>query len=169
MGVLARSWRLTALLWCARLLLTLPVRRARLRLSGQLILTLRAGRLVAAVRRGRRRIGAPSRTLLVHDLASDILRGVQLAHNTLIARRLLRGDREGHHAWPRPADTGSDGKAAEGLGERAEAGAGAVVDLNAPDVAIGIRIELDVDIGGTGSSRGFRHFQESRGPANTER
>jgi hypothetical protein len=74
-----------------RLRLTRPVLQARLParsiLSRQSVLLRPAARRVAAVEA---RIGAAEFALLAHDLPSEILRRVNLAHKTLVAQHLLR-------------------------------------------------------------------------------
>jgi hypothetical protein len=128
-GALSLAWLtiLTRAFRLAWLLRALPLRRAglllltgRLLLAGRLLLTRLPRRLVATVLVARRRIGAADRTLLADDLPADALRGVHLSHNSLIAGRLLRRDRQRRRSCARPADAGTHGKAARALRERAQ-------------------------------------------------
>jgi hypothetical protein len=81
-------------------LVTLPaIRCALLRLigtvlSGRAVRPLLAGLVAAIVVQAR--IGAAERALLGDDPSADALRGVHLAHETLIAQRLSRRDRKRH-------------------------------------------------------------------------
>ena len=78
-----------------------------------------AGPAADAADRGR--IGAAEVALLGHDLPADGLRRMQLAHETLVARDLLRRDRQRHRGKARAAGAaGPDGKAARALRQRAE-------------------------------------------------
>src|SRR5579871_641296 len=136
-AVLTGATRLALLLTSllrASLLRALPFRRALLLLlAGLLLLSGRlrrtglllrlAGlprRLVATVLVARRRIGAPDRALLADDLPADALRRMHLSHDPLVARRLLRRDRQRRGSRTRTADAGTHGKAARTLGERTE-------------------------------------------------
>lgn len=101
-------------------LLTRRVRRTRLIRAWPLlriVLPLRSGltRLIVA-RIVAVRVRLPQRALLGHDLTPDDLRRVHLPHDALVARRLLRRDRErsGRHA---AAGAGPDRKAAGSLRE----------------------------------------------------
>jgi len=122
---LRRAWRRQ---------LSLAVLRVRcLRRTGtlrQAVLPLQSGltrRIVAQVRIGivaqivparivSVRIGLPQRALLADDLAADALRGMNLAHDALVAQRLLRRDHQGR-GGEAPTGAGPDRKAAGALGE----------------------------------------------------
>src|SRR5262249_36526307 len=90
----------------------------------------------------------------------------------LVARRLLRRNRNRHGGEARAARAaraGTDGKSARTLCQRAEPPALAIVDLDPSDPAVGIGIELDVDIVGGRGRRALRHFDQTGGAANAER
>src|SRR5581483_2178512 len=168
------------LLRIAGCLLALPVRRARLaivRRGGSLTRTVRRrARLTRTILTGPRRIailriGAAELTLLTYDLAADGLRRMQLAHETLVARGLLQRNRKRHRGKAcaaRTTGSAADRKAARALRQRAEPPSLPVVDLDLSDPAIGIGIELDVDVVGAGCCRAFRHFHQAGGAANAE-
>src|SRR5258707_1367313 len=124
----------------------LSVGRAWLRLTGT-VLSGRPvrpwlARLIAAIV-VQARIGAAERALLGDDLAADGLRGVHLAHKSLIALRLSRRDRKRHRRKARAAaHAGADGEAARALRQRAEPRARPVIDLDPSDPAVGVGIEL---------------------------
>src|ERR1700722_12963685 len=90
------------------------------------------------------RIGAAQRALLGDDLTADGLRGMDLTYDALIAQRLLRRDHE-RLRGKAPARAAPDGEAAGALRERTEPRAGAVGDVDPPDLAVGVGIELDRD------------------------
>ena len=142
-------------------------RRARLSRSWtllQIILSLRLAGLIAA--RGSVRIGLPQRALLGHDLPSDHLRRVHLAHHALVARRLLRRDHE-RGGGDAAAGAGPDRETAGALRERAEPDTAAVMDIDMPDPAVGVGIKLDIV--GARRRATLRHFDQPRGAANAER
>ena len=143
---------------------TVLTRRPRLTRLTRAVLA-RLLRLAGLTRLGR--IGAADRALLGDDLAAGSLRGVHLAHNALIACRLLRRDGERHRCRARPCDAWPNGKAARALRQRAEPRALPVADLDPSDVAVGIRIKLDVLCS---SCRGaaFGHLDKAAGAANAE-
>lgn len=122
---------------------TWPLRQAILALPARL------ARLVATVRIVRGRIGAAQGALLGDDLASEILRGMHLTHKALIALRLSWRDRQ-RQGRKAPAGAGPDGEATGALREKADPRAGAVVDLDPPHLAVGVRIKFDRDVVGTG-------------------
>ena len=103
------------------------------------LLAVLAGRTtrVGAVRIGPVRIGSPQRALFGHDTASDRLCGMHLAHDALIARRLLRRNHQRCGREP-AAGAGTDREAAGALRQRAEPRAVAVVDVDGADVPVRI-------------------------------
>jgi hypothetical protein len=106
---------------------------------------------------------------LGHDLTPKVLRGVDLAHKSLVALSLLRRDQQ-RHGGEAPAAYGRpDGKTARALCEKAEPRAGTVIDLDPSHLAVRIGIELDRDIVGAARGRAFRHLDKSGGAANAER
>ena len=107
--------------------------------------------------------------MLGDDLSADALRGVDLPHKALVALRLSRRDRQRHRGKARAGAARPDRKTARTLGERAEPQAGAVIDLDAADPAVRIRIELDVDVVCAGCCGALRYFDEAGGAANAER
>jgi hypothetical protein len=114
-------------------------------------------------------IGATEFALLEHELPADILRRVKLTHKALVAQHHGLRNRQRHRGEARAARARPDGEAARALREKAEPRAGAVVDLDPSDPAVGVGIKLDRDVvrivgGGT-----FRHFDEAGGAANAER
>src|SRR5882757_4392777 len=172
------TWQLpwSRLAWLTRLLRrtrsrlqTLPVRRARLLLSwailqsrllllsgpvltGQAILPRPSGltRLAGPdrpVRIHKARVGAAEGALFVEHAPAKDLRRVHLAHKALIARHHLWRNRQGH---------------------RGEACACAIVDLDAADPAVGIRIKLDRDVVRSCGGSTRRHLDEARRAADAE-
>ena len=83
--------------------------------------------------------------MLGHDLPPQILRGMDLAHKTLVAQRLLRRDHE-RHRGKAAAGAGADGETAGALGEKAQPRPGAVVDLDPSHLAVGVGIEFYRDV-----------------------
>src|ERR1019366_6405583 len=102
------------------------------------------------------------------DLAADALRGMDLAHKTLIAQRLLRRDRK-RQRRKAPAGAGPDRKTTGALGQKTEPRPGAIVDLDPPDLAVRVGIELDRDMVRARGGCAFRHLDKSGGAANAER
>src|ERR1700722_15772675 len=164
----ARWLRLSGLAW--PVLQTLMLLRRTLPLLWQAVLPLQARlprRVVARIIVSRR-IGLPQRALLRDDLPPDALGGVDLAHDALIAQRLLRRNRQ-RCRGEAAAGAGADRKAAGALRERTEPRAAAVVDVDMPDPAVRIGIELDRDIVGARGRRILRHFDQAGGAANAQR
>ena len=153
-------------------LLSRPVRLSRRGRAGPLrraILSLRAGltrRVIAWIISGR--IGLPQRALLADDLAADALRGVDLAHDALVALGLLRRDRQ-RQRGKAAASAGADRKAARALRQRTEPRAVAAIDLDPADPPVRIGIELDRDIVGVSGGGALRDFDQAGGAANAER
>ena len=114
-------------------------------------------------------IGAAEFALLEHDLPAEILRRVELTHKALVAQHRLRRDHQRHRGETRAARARADGEAAGALRQKAEPRAGAVVDLDPADPAVGIGIKLDRDIVRIVGGGAFRHFDEAGGAANAER
>jgi hypothetical protein len=130
--------------------------RARTGVSGPAIRPRRAARPLAGPG-GRiiaqRRVVADGVAALGDDLPADGLRGMDPPHDALIARRLLRRDRQRHRGKAGAgAGTRPDRKAGGALVEQAEPGPGAVVDLDAPDLAVGVGIQLDRDVVRSGAA-----------------
>ena len=121
-----------------------------------------------AVRIGLAWIGAAEGALLVDHAPTEILRRVKLAHKPLIAQNLLRRDRQRHRGRARSAHTAPDRKAAGAARQRAELGAAVIIDLDPPDPAVRIGIELDRDIVRRGGGA-FRHLDEAGGAARRSR
>ena len=155
--LLSRTIGLTRLRW----------RRAVLSRHGIGLLRTRLHRL-AAVRIGLAGIGAAERALFLHDLAAEILRGVNLAHKTLVARDLLRRKRQRYCREARAAGARADGKTARALRQRAEPYAAAIVDLDPADPAVSVGIKFDRDVAGCGGGA-FRDLDQAGGAADAER
>ena len=152
-----RSW----LLWCASTVLpwqtVLPLRATRLtRLAGP----------DRPVRIHKARVGAAEGALLVEHAAAEDLRRVYLTHKTLVAHHHLRRHHQWHRGETRTSAAWPDGKAARALRQKAEPRAGTIVDLDAADPAVGIRIEFYRDVVGSCGGSACRHLDEARGAAN---
>src|SRR6202022_1576133 len=102
------------------------------------------------------------------DLAADILRGVNLAHDALVAQRLLRRDRERHRGKASPGAE-PDRKAAGALRQSTEPRAVVTVDLDPPAPPVGIGIELDRDIVRACGGSVFWPLDQTGGAANAQR
>ena len=100
--------------------------------------------------------------------AADRVGGAQALQDAAVARRFVRRDLKGHgaHAAARLA---RDGEGAGALGQRAKPAALPVKHLDLTDMAVGIRIELDLGFGRTGSCTAGRHFDHPGRAANAER
>ena len=159
------------------MLQSLAVRCARLLqlLSGPVLSGCAIGRLAGlrlpdrTVRIDEGRVGAAEFTLLEHDLAAESLRRMKLAHKTLVALHHLRRNHQRHRGNAGTADAGPDGEAAGALGEKSKPRTGAVVDLDAADLAVGVGIQLDRDIVRIVGGGADRHFDQAGGAANAQR
>ena len=111
-------------------------------LSGQAIWPLLAGLQLPdrTVRIDEGGIGAAEFALLEHELSADILRRMKLTHKALVAQHHRLRNRQRHGGETCTACAGSDGEAARALREKTEPRAGAVVDLDAADAAVGVVI-----------------------------
>src|SRR6185312_12953850 len=169
-----RQARLLCLSGLARpVLLTLALQRQSLTLLlWQAVLALQAGLTRRVVARTiwvvaliivSRRIGLPQGALPGDDLPSDVLRGMDLAHDALIAQRLLRRNRQ-RRRGEAAAGAGTDRKAAGALRERTEPRAAAVGDVDMPDPAVRIGVELDRHIVGA-HGRGILRYLDQAGRA----
>jgi hypothetical protein len=109
--------------------------------------------------------------LLGDDLPARGLRLMHLAHEGAVARGLLRRDRDRHRGNTRPSGAGRIAKPLEPCVKRAEPRAtGAVVDIDVADPAIGVGVELDVDVArGHGVALPSRHLDEAGCAADAER
>lgn len=93
-------------------------------------------------------IGAAELALLEHHLASKILRRMELSHKTLVAQTHRLRNHQRHRGEAGAARAGPDGEAARALRQKTEPRAGAVVDLDLADPAVGIGIELEATLFG---------------------
>src|SRR6185312_339230 len=114
-------------------------------------------------------IGAAEFALLEHHLASEILRRVELPHKALVTQYHRLRDRQWHRGEAYAARAGPDREAARALRQKAEPRAGAVVDLDSADPAVGIGIELDRDVVRIVGGGAFRHLDQARGAAYAQR
>ena len=112
-------------------------------------------------------IGAAEVALLLHHLAAEILRRMNLAHKTLVALHHLRRNEQRHRGNAPAADAEAHAEAAGALRKEAEPRARAVVDLDAADMAVGVGIKLDVVLARRAAV--FRHLDEAARAANAER
>ena len=110
----------------------------------------------------------PQRALLLHDPAAGALRGMNLPYDSLIARDLLRRDLQGYRAETSPR-AAANRKTRRGLRQQTELSAVAAPDVDASDLSVLIGIKFDPDIVWIGRRCAFRHFNQSRGAANSER
>ena len=84
---------------------------------------------------------------------------MNLTHKTLVALHHLRRNEQRHRGNASAADAGADGETAGALREEAEPRAGAVIDLDTTDMAVGVGIKLDVVLARRAAV--FRHLDEA--------
>jgi hypothetical protein len=114
-------------------------------------------------------IGLAERAPLLEHAAAERLGGVHLADKPLVALQHLRRDGDRHRGKARAACAGTNGKTARALAQKAEPRAGAIVDLDAADAAVGIGIKLDVDVVRTRRGGACGHLDQPRRAANAKR
>ncbi len=114
-------------------------------------------------------IGAAEFALLEYHLASEILCRVELPHKALVPQNHRLRNHQRHRGEAGAARAGPNGEAARALRQKPEPRAGAVIDLDLADPAIGIGIELDRDVVRIVGGGAFRHFDQTGGAANAQR